>query len=83
MLRVERLIGQFVDGASFGEAVLAGPVWARGQIAAAYARAAGRPPAANVAAGAGITLEQRAADSGGQGGAQDATVLRGHRRTWQ
>jgi hypothetical protein len=83
MLRVERLVGQFVDGASFGEAVLAGPVWARGQIAAAYARAAARPPAANVAGGAGVPLEQRAADSGGPGGAQDATVLRGHRRTWQ
>ena len=83
MLRVERLVGQFVDGPSLGEAVLARPMWFRGQIAAAYGRAAAGLPEANVVAGAAISLEQRAADSGGSRGAQDATVLRGHRRPWQ
>jgi hypothetical protein len=83
MLRVERLVGQFVDGASFGEAVFAGPIWARGQIAAAYTRAAGRVPEANVAAGAGIPFERHAGDSGGSGGTQEATVLRGRHRSWQ
>ena len=83
MLRVERLVGQFVDGASFGEAVFAGPMWARGQIAAAYARAAGGGLEANIAPAGGITLEQRAAGRGPSEGAQDAAVLRGHRRSWE
>ena len=81
MLRVERLVGQFVDGASFGEAVFAGPMWARGQIAATYMRASGRAPEVNVAAGAGLPFEHHAVDAGGSGGPQDATVLRGHRRS--
>jgi hypothetical protein len=83
MLRVERLVGQFVEGASFGEAVFAGPMWARGQIAAVYSRAGGRVPDVNIAAGAGAPLGQHSAAAGGAGGAQDATVLRGHRRSWQ
>lgn len=83
MLRVERLIGQFIDGASFGEAVFAGPMWVRGQIAAAYARAAGGVPDANIAAGAGGPFGQHGAGAGGSGGAQEATVLRGHRRSWR
>lgn len=83
MLRVERLVAQFVDGPSLGQSVLAGPMWARGQIAAAYARAAGGTPEANIAAGAGLPPEQRAAAEYGSGGAQDATVLRGNRRPWQ
>lgn len=84
MLRVERLVSQFVEGASFGDAVFAGPMWARGQIAAAYSRAAGRVPGANVVAGAGIPVDRHMGESSGSGGgAQDATVLRGHRRSWQ
>lgn len=82
MLRVERLVGQFVDGTSFGESVLAGPMWVRGQIAAAYARAAGAGLEANVVPSGGSTLEQRAAGQGPPNGAQDAAVLRGHRRSW-
>jgi hypothetical protein len=83
MLRVERLVGQFVDGASFGEGVFAGPLWVRGQIAAAYARAAGGRLEANIARAEGISLEQRAGGDGPSGGTQDATVLRGHRRSWE
>ena len=81
MLRVERLVAQFVDAPSFGQSVLAGPMWVRAQAAAAYARAAGGVPEANIAAGAAI-LEPRAAE-GGTAGAQDAAVLRGDRRPWQ
>jgi hypothetical protein len=79
MLRVERLVGQFVEGAAFGESALAGPLWARGQIAAAYARAAAaRAPEANVVPGAGAPPDQQ---PGGRGdGSQRATVLGGHRR---
>lgn len=83
MLRVERLVAQFVDGPSLGQSVLAGPMWARGQIAAVYARATGGVPEANIAAGAGVPSDQRAAAEYGSGGAQDATVLRGNRRQWQ
>ncbi|HET7266096.1 MAG TPA: hypothetical protein VFL28_15645 [bacterium] len=83
MLRVERLVAQFVDSPSFGQSVLAGPMWARGQIAVAYARAARGVPEASVGAGAGGFLEQRAAADQGAGGAQDAAALRGSRRPWQ
>jgi hypothetical protein len=78
MLRAERLVAQFVDGASFGGAIFTGPMWLRGQLAAAYARAATRVPAANTVPGAGGGIPYNAADFGSPtGGAQDATVLRG------
>ena len=81
MLRVERITTQFVEGASFGESVLAGPMWLRGQVAASYARAAARIPDANVAAAAGMPPAAPEAGSA-SGGAQSATVLRGDRRRW-
>ena len=81
MLRVERLVGQFVEGASFGDAVLAGPMWLRSQIAASYIRAAHRIPEVNVT-DAVIPLDVPPAGTSGHGGAQEATPLRGHRRSW-
>jgi hypothetical protein len=81
MLRVERVTSQFVEGASFGESVLAGPMWMRSQVAVSYARAAARVPDANAGTAGGLQAAVPQGDSG-SGGAQTATVLRGDRRPW-
>jgi len=87
MLRAERLTGQFVEGVAFGEHILGGPMWLRGQIAGWYARSGGdhaEPSVAGTAAGG----DQGPWGSGswgtgpggpggaGGGGAQDATVMK-------
>jgi len=70
MLRAEHLIGQFVDGAIFGQAVLAGPMWL-GRYAVGWADRHGRGGSEpNTAIGS------TASGDPWTGGAQEATVLR-------
>jgi hypothetical protein len=44
MLRAERLTGQFVEGVAFGEGLLGGRMWLRGQLAARASRQATESP---------------------------------------
>lgn len=77
MLRAERLTGQFVEGVAFGEGILGGPLWLRGQIAGWYARQGPDSPEPNVAtAGGGGGSGPWGSSGPAEGGAQDATVLR-------
>jgi len=70
MLRAEHLVGQFVDGAVFGQGVLAGPMWL-GRHAAGWVDRHGRDaPEPNAGMGAPLS-----GDPWG-GGAQEATVVR-------
>jgi len=80
MLRVESLISQLVPGAAF-ERASALPLWIRDQAVAVSRLAASAGPDVNVAStGGGIA---GAAEAGTSGGAQEATVIRGHLRPWE
>ena len=70
MLRAEQLVGQFVDGAVFGQGVLTGPVWLGRHAAGWIDRHGGGAAEPNPAAGTAL-----AGDPWG-GGAQQATVVR-------
>jgi len=70
MLRSERLIGQFIDGVAFGEHILGGPLWLRGQAAGWHARSGGDYAEPNVTVPAGGDRQPW-----GSGRAQDATTV--------
>jgi hypothetical protein len=80
MLRVESLVGQFVQGGG-GQGAAALPLWIKSQVLAARGMVAAGVPEPNIAqTGPGFGTPPAAA--GTTGGAQDATVLRGDRRSW-
>jgi hypothetical protein len=85
MLRAEKLTGQFVEGVAFGESLLGGPLWLRGQIARWHARSGGggADPAVAHYGPWGEWGPRGGGEPGvrasGAGGAQDATVIRGGR----
>ena len=70
MLRAEHLVGQFVDGAVFGQGVLAGPMWLGRHAAGWIDRHGSGAPEPSAAVGGGAS-----GDPWG-GGAQEATVVR-------
>jgi hypothetical protein len=80
MLRVESLIGQFVQGAAL-ERASALPLWIRNQAVAVSRLAASAGPDVNVASTGGGFVGT--AGAGASGGAQDATVIRGLGRPWE
>jgi hypothetical protein len=81
MLRVESLIGQFAGGAAAGGGAF--PVWVKNQVLAARRLAAAPDvPDVNIASGGRGFDGHGGPGDGAGGGAQDATVLRGHRRSW-
>ncbi len=75
MLRAERLTGQFVEGVAFGEHILGGPLWLRGQMAGWYARSGGDHLEPNVATPAGADQGPWSTGGGPGGGAQEATIM--------
>ena len=73
MLRAERLTGQFIEGVAFGEGILAGPMWLRGQLAARASRqAAGDTASAHAIGSPAATREQWPPS---HGNAQEATTM--------
>jgi hypothetical protein len=84
MLRVEWLIGQFVHGAVFQGDGGGLPLWSKGQVVAARRLIASGVPDVNLArGGGGFAGPGTGATASENGGAQEATVIRGHRRSWQ
>lgn len=75
MLRAERLTGQFVEGVAFGEHILGGPLWLRGQTAGWYARSGGDHAEPNVTLPAAANQGPWSTGGGAGGGAQDATII--------
>lgn len=75
MLRAERLTGQFVDGVAFGEHILGGPLWLRGQMTRWYARSGGDHSEPNAALPAAADQGPWSTGGGAGGGAQDATTI--------
>jgi hypothetical protein len=81
MLRVENLIAQFVHGGVF-QGASALPLWLRSQVIASRRFVGAGVPDVNIAAGGGGFAGLTAGEGGGGSAAQEATVLRGHRRPW-
>jgi len=81
MLRAEHLIGQFVEGAAFGQGVMAGPLWLQRQAAGWIERRANDGVGPN--AGAGYGAPEGPWAQGSLGGAQEATVMRSSGRAYQ
>ena len=70
MLRAGHLVGQFVEGTTFGQGVFAGPMWLQRQAAGWIERQSRDQLEPSVAIGSAGPW------SGGAGGAQEATTMR-------
>jgi len=70
MLRAEHLVGQFVEGTTFGQGVLSGPMWLQRQTAGWIERQSRDQLEPNIAMGSASPWAE------GMGGAQEATIMR-------